>query len=155
MKSFDTHYFWHLEATANLPLKPFPVAKLSTKVLARPWSIGPTPNWNGICVFTAWGLSNNLTYEYLSKLLGTLLISIFSSQTQTVSYEIYPDSHIPHFRQVGVLVVSGIPTEALLLAHIIALHHSSSTADHGSRLSVWNYALNMGVVGPLTQAYVL
>ena len=137
-------------------MKPLPVAKLSTKVLARPWSIDPTPNWNGICVLTVRDLSNNLTYEYLSKLLATLLISIFSSQTQTVvSYKIYPDSDIPHFPQVGVLVVSSIPTEASLSAHIIALHHSSITADHGSRLSVWKYTLNMGVVGPLTQAYVL
>ena len=32
--SFNTHYLWNLEATANSPMKPFPVAKLSTKVLA-------------------------------------------------------------------------------------------------------------------------
>ena len=118
------------------------------------WCIGPTPNWKGICMFAARDLFNNLTYEYPSKLLATLLISIFSSQTRMVFYEIYPDSHILHFRQVGVLVVSGTPTEASLSADIIALHHSSITADHGSRLSVWKYTLNMGV-GPLTQAYVL
>ena len=55
-----------------------------------------------------------------------------------VSYEIYPDSHIPHFRQVGVLAAPGTVIEALLSADIIALHHSSSTADHGPRLSLWN-----------------
>ena len=104
------------------------------------WCIGPTANWNGICMFTARDLFNNLTYEYPSKLLATLLISIFSSHTRMAFYEIYPDSHIPHFRQVGVLAAPGPVIEASVSADIIALHHSSITADHGSRLSVWKYS---------------
>lgn len=86
---------------------------------------------------------------YLSKLLATLLISIFSSQAQVVSYEIYPDSHTPLFRQVGVLVVSGTLIEASLSVDIIALHHTSSTAGHGPLLTLWKYTL-WASLGPLT-----
>ena len=32
--SSNTHYLWNLEATANSPMKLFPVAKLPMKVLA-------------------------------------------------------------------------------------------------------------------------
>ena len=46
--SFNTHCLCNLEATANSPMKPFPVVKLPTKVLARLRCISPTPNWNGI-----------------------------------------------------------------------------------------------------------
>jgi len=54
--SFYTLYLWDLGATASSPMKSFPLAELSTEVPARLWCIGPTPDWNGICLFTVRGL---------------------------------------------------------------------------------------------------